>query len=84
MKLVDVHPDGWSVDTGKEVISLSKFCREARIKQRMSMHELGHKAGLIHPTVIHYENGRTKSIRAMLMALMTLGYEIELKGPKDG
>lgn len=81
MKLVNTFPDGWEVEDGGQTMLLSDFCRDARIKAGMSQSKLNTLSGLGHPTVNNYESGRYQSLKSMLLALLTLGYEIELKEP---
>lgn len=82
IKLVNTFPDGWQVDTGSELVPLNKFCRSARIKAGMTMDRLNIQSGLGHPTVNNYESGKYRPLPAMITALMTLGYEVEIKSPE--
>lgn len=82
MRLTYDFDDNWQVEgpDGK-TITLAQFCHDARVKAQVTRSQLNGIAGLAHPTVSSYENGSSRSVRAMLIALDALGYEIEIKEP---
>lgn len=86
IKLVEGFPEKWLVEVDGETIPLRDFCHTARLRAGMSMSRLNLKSGLGHPTVNHYESGKSNSLPAMVTALLALGYEIEVRPPgvRDG
>lgn len=86
VKILEGFPEKWLADDGRQIVPLRDFCREARLKKGISISRLNLDSGLGHPTVNNYEKGKYQSLPAMVTALLTLGYEIEVKPPevKDG
>lgn len=82
-KIVEGFPDRWMAQDGEKVVPLREFCRSARLKAGMSMDKLNRRSGLGHPLVNLYEQGKSQSLPSMITALLTLGYEIEVKAPRE-
>lgn len=82
-KIVEGSPEKWLADDGKQKIPLREYCRNARLQAGMSMDKLNRKSGLGHPLVNLYEQGKSQSLPSMITALLTLGYEIEIKAPRE-
>lgn len=83
IKITESFPERWLADDGTGPVPLREFCRTARLRAGLSMNKLNFKSGLGHPLVNLYEHGKSKSLEPMITALLTLGYEIEVRPPRE-
>lgn len=59
--------------------TLREFYMDARKKQNITIAQLQRDGGLNHPVLWNVEKGKNNSIRAILIALETLGYSLDIK-----
>ena len=59
---------------------LRDFYIEARKKAHLTIPQVETRSGLQHPTLYQIEAGKYKGVKALLVALETIGYSIDITG----